>query len=240
MANITTIEAAARERAGKGAARATRRQGHIPGVIYGAKSTPTLIALDPRVVVREVTRGGWRSRLFEVKLGGESTRALMRDVQFHPVTDVPEHVDFQRLAPGEEVRVSIGVHFKGEGMSPGIKRGGVLNVVRHSVDCYVDPDHVPEFFTAELSALDINDAVRFSDLLGTEKVRPTITDRDFVIATVAPPTKMVEPTAEAAAAAAAATPAAGAATTPAAAGAATVPAAGAKAAAPAKASAAKK
>lgn len=231
MANVTTIEAAARERAGKGAARATRRQGNIPGVIYGAKSTPTLIALDPRAVVREVTRGGWRSRLFEVKLGGESTRALMRDVQFHPVTDKPEHVDFQRLAPGEQVRVAIAVHFKGEGISPGIKRGGVLNVVRHSVDCYVDPDHVPEFFEADLTALDINDAVRFSDLLGTAQVRPTITDRDFVIATVAPPTKMVEPTADAAAAAAAATPAAGAATTPAAPAAGA--AAGAKAAAPA-------
>ena len=226
MAIITTIEAAARERAGKGAARATRRQGQIPGVIYGAKATPALIALDPRNVMREVTRGGWRSRLFEVKVDGQTTRALMRDVQFHPVTDAPEHVDFQRLAPGEQVRVAIGVHFKGEGISPGIKRGGVLNIVRHAVDCYVDPENVPEFFEADLGALDINDAVRFSSLTGTAGVRPTITDRDFVIATVAPPTKIVEPTAEqaAAAAAGAAAPAAGAA----------VPAAGgAKPAAPA-------
>ncbi len=221
MAIITTIEAAARERAGKGAARATRRQGQIPGVIYGAKTTPTLIALDPRNVMREVTRGGWRSRLFEVTVGGQSTRALMRDVQFHPVTDAPEHVDFQRLAPGEKVRVAVAVHFKGEGISPGIKRGGVLNVVRHAVECYVDPENVPEFFEADLGALDINDAMRFSDLTGTAGVQPTITDRDFVIATVAPPTKMTEPTAEQAAAAAA--PVAGAA----------APAAGAKAAAPA-------
>ncbi len=223
MATITTIEAAARERAGKGAARATRRQGQIPGVIYGAKSTPMLIALDPRSVMREVTRGGWRSRLFEVAVGGQSTRALMRDVQFHPVTDAPEHVDFQRLAPGEKVRVAVAVHFKGEGVSPGIKRGGVLNVVRHAVECYVDPENVPEFFEAELGALDINDALRFSDLTGTAGVRPTITDRDFVIATVAPPTKMVEPTAEQPATATAAAPAATAA----------APAGGAKAAAPA-------
>ncbi|MDE2334814.1 MAG: 50S ribosomal protein L25/general stress protein Ctc [Rhodospirillales bacterium] len=229
MAIITTIEAAARERAGKGAARATRRQGQIPGVIYGAKSEPALIALDPRNVMREVIRGGWRSRLFEVRVGGQTTRALMRDVQFHPVTDVPEHVDFQRLAPGEKVRVAIGVHFKGDGVSPGIKRGGVLNIVRHSVDCYVDPEHVPEFFEADLGALDINDAVRFSNLTGTEGVRPTITDRDFVIATVAPPTKITEPTAEQAAAAGAAAPAAGAAA-PAAGGAkAASPAAAAKA-----------
>ncbi len=230
MASITTIEAAARERAGKGAARATRRQGSIPGVIYGAKSTPTLIALDPRLVIREVTRGGWRSRLFEVTIGGESTRALMREVQFHPVTDAPEHVDFQRLAPGEKVRVAVGVHFTGDGLSPGIKRGGVLNVVRHAVDCYVDPENVPEFFEADLAPLEINDAVRFSDLKGTAGVRPTITDRDFVIATVAPPTKMAEPTAEQAAAA----PAAGAAAP---AAGAKAPAAGAKAAAPAAAKA---
>lgn len=230
MAIITTIEAAARERAGKGAARATRRQGSIPGVIYGARSTPTLIALDPRLVSREVTRGGWRSRLFEVKVGDDTTRALMREVQFHPVTDAPEHVDFQRLAPGEKVRVAVAVHFTGDGISPGIKRGGVLNVVRHAVDCYVDPENVPEFFEADLAALDINDALRFSDLKGADGVRPTITDRDFVIATVASPTKMAEPTAEQAAAAApagVAAPAAGA----------KAPAAGAKAAAPAAAKA---
>ncbi len=227
MANFTTIEAAARERAGKGAARATRRQGHIPGVIYGAKATPMLIALDPRSVMREVTRGGWRSRIFEVTVDGNGTRALMRDVQFHPVTDQPEHVDFQRLAPGEKVRVAVAVHFKGDGISPGIKRGGVLNVVRHAVECYVDPENVPEFFEGDLGALDINDALRFSDLTGTAGVRPTITDRDFVIATVAPPTKMAEPTAEQAAAAAAVAPAAGAA----------APAGGAKAAAPAAAKA---
>jgi large subunit ribosomal protein L25 len=236
MASITTIEAAARERAGKGAARATRRLGQIPGVIYGAKSTPTLIALDPRTVMREVIRGGWRSRLFEVKLGGESTRVLMREVQLHPVTDAPEHVDFQRLAPGERVRVAVAVHFKGEGISPGIKRGGVLNVVRHAVECYVDPDQVPEFFEADLTVLDINDAVRFSNLIGTEGVRPTITDRDFVIATVAPPTKMAEPVAEQAAAAA---PAAAAAAAPAAGAKAAAPAAAAKAPA-AKAPAGKK
>ncbi len=231
MAIITTIEAAARERAGKGAARATRRQGSIPGVIYGARTTPTLIALDPRLVSREVTRGGWRSRLFEVKVGDEATRALMREVQFHPVTDAPEHVDFQRLAPGEKVRVAVAVHFTGDGISPGIKRGGVLNVVRHAVDCYVDPENVPEFFEADLALLDINDTLRFSDLKGVAGVRPTITDRDFVIATVAPPTKMAEPTAEQAVAAAptagAAAPAAGA----------KAPAAGAKAPAPAAAKA---
>lgn len=210
MANFVTIEAEARERAGKGAARATRRAGKVPAVIYGAKTAPTLIALDPRAVLRELHRGGWRSRLYEISVNGTPTRALMRDVQFHPVSDAPEHVDFQRLAPGEEIRVAVAVHFKNEGTSPGIKRGGMLNIVRHTVEVFCDPDRVPEYFEADLGPLDINDNVRWHDLTGTEGIRPVIADRDFVVATVAPPTKMAEP-AEAAAAAASAAPAKGAA-----------------------------
>ena len=208
MANYTTIEAEARARAGKGAARATRRGGKVPAVIYGAHQTPDLIALDPRLVYRELHHSGWRSRLFEVKVGETTSRVLIRDVQFHPVTDQPVHVDFQRLAPGEKIRVAVAVVFHNELTSPGLKRGGVLNVVRHSVECLVDPDNVPPHFDADLGALDINDTVRWSALSGTEGIRPTITDRDFVIATIAPPTKGAEPVAEAGAATAAAAPAA--------------------------------
>ncbi len=203
MANFTTIEAEVRERAGKGAARATRRAGKVPAVIYGAKQSPDLIALDPRAVMRELVRGGWRSRLYEVKVGDASTRALIRYVQFHPVTDAPEHVDFQRLAPGEQIRVAVRIVFQNELTCPGLKRGGVLNVVRHTVEVLADPDTVPEAFEADLGELDINDNVRFSDLKGTEGTKPTIADRDFVIATVAPPTKSAEAAAPAAAAAAA-------------------------------------
>jgi large subunit ribosomal protein L25 len=235
MANFVTIEAEARARAGKGAARATRRAGKVPAVIYGAKQTPTLIALEPKAVLAELKRGGWRSRLFELKLGGETTRALMRDVQFHPVTDVAEHVDFQRLAPGEQIRVSVAVHYTNDLTSPGLKKGGVLNVVRHTVEVWADPENVPGFFEADLGALDINDNIRWHDLKGTEGLRPTIADRDFVVATVAPPTRSAE-AAEPAAAAAPAAPAKGkAAAKPAAA----APAKGAPAAA-AKAPAAKK
>lgn len=202
MADITTIEAEARERAGKGAARATRRQGKVPAVIYGAKTAPTLIALDPKLVMRELHRGGWRSRLYEVKYGADSTRALIRDVQFHPVTDQPEHVDFQRLAPGEKMRVAVTVLFHNEATSVGLKRGGMLNVVRHTVECYVDPDNAPSHFDADLASLDINDNIRWSNLSGNEGIQPVITDRDFVVATVAPPTKMPDAPAEAGAAAA--------------------------------------
>ena len=206
MANYTTIEAEARERAGKGAARATRRAGKVPGVIYGANQTPDLIALDPRVVLKEITHSGWRSRLYEVKVGGETTRALFRAVQFHPVTDKPEHVDFQRLAPGEKIRVAVAVQFLNEATSPGLKRGGVLNVVRHAVECLVDPDHVPAHFDADLGTLDIGDNVRWHHLKGAEGITPTILGRDFVIATIAPPTKGAEPVADPNAPAAAAAP----------------------------------
>ena len=196
MANFVTIEAEARERAGKGAARATRRQGKVPGVIYGAKEAPTMISLDPKTVWRELHRGGWRSRLFELKVGDVTTRALMRDVQVHPVTDAPEHVDFQRLATGEKVRVAISVVFHNEAVSMGLKRGGMLNVVRHNVECYVDPDNVPAHFEADLGAMDINETVRWSNLTGTDGIRPTIGDRDFVIATIVPPIKSTEVAAE--------------------------------------------
>ena len=196
MANFVTIEAEARERAGKGAARASRRAGMVPAVIYGAKQTPTLIQLDPRIVVRELTRGGWKSRLYEINIAGAPARALMREVQFHPVSDKAIHVDFQRLAPGERIRVAVTVQFQNEATSPGLKKGGVLNVVRHSVEVLADPESVPDFFQADLAALDINDNVRFGDLQGTEGVSPVITGRDFVIATVAPPTKGAEPAAD--------------------------------------------
>jgi large subunit ribosomal protein L25 len=173
----------------------------VPAVIYGAKQTPTLIALEPRTVLKELHRGGWRSRLFEVSVDGQSTRALMRDVQFHPVTDVPEHVDFQRLAAGEKMRVAVAVHFTNEAVCPGLKKGGMLNVVRHSVEVFADPDNVPVHFDVDLSTLDIAQNVRWHDLKGTEGLKPASAEKDFVIATIAPPLKAPEAPAEAAPAA---------------------------------------
>jgi large subunit ribosomal protein L25 len=169
----------------------------VPGVIYGGKQEPNLIALEPRAVLRELHRAGWQSRLYELQTGAEPVRALIRAVQFHPVTDSPIHVDFQRLVPGERVKVQVPVHFENDGISPGLKRGGMLNVVRHAVEVYCDPDQIPDQFTADLGALDFNDAVRWNDLKGTENTRAVI-DRDFVVATVVPPTKMEEVAATAA------------------------------------------
>jgi large subunit ribosomal protein L25 len=198
MANVVTIEAEVRARSGKGAARATRRAGKVPAVIYGGKQEPNLIALDPRDVIRELHKAGWQSRLYQINAGAEPVRALIRGVQFHPVSDKPEHVDFQRLVAGQRIKVAVPVHFENDGISPGIKRGAVLNVVRHAVEVYCDADHIPEQFTADLGPLDFNDNVRWHDLRGTENVKAVI-DRDFVVATVVPPTK-IEVVAETAAA----------------------------------------
>jgi large subunit ribosomal protein L25 len=201
MANVVAIEAEARARAGKGAARATRRAGKVPAVIYGGHQDPSLIALDPRTVLRELQRPGWQSRLYEIDAAGAKVRALIRAVQYHPVSDKAQHVDFQRLAPGEPIRVAVPVHFENEGISPGLKRGGVLNVIRHTVEVYCDPEQIPERFTADLGTLDFNDNVRWHDLQGREGARALI-DRDFVVATVAPPTKVEVAAAEAVTAAA--------------------------------------
>ena len=203
MANVTTIEAEGRERAGKGAARATRRAGMVPAVIYGAKQPPTNCQLDPRIIMRELHRGGWRSRPYDVTVAGQPVRALMREVQFHPVSDRPIHVDFQRLAPGEKIRMAVALHFQGEGVSPGIKRGGLLNVVRHTVEVLADPDSLPEYFTVDISQMDINATVHWSDLNGTDGVQPIGAIEGVTLASITPPTVSAEaaPAAEAAAAA---------------------------------------
>jgi large subunit ribosomal protein L25 len=192
MVQTIRIEAEAREQAGKGAARATRKGGLVPAVIYGAKQEATLIALDPRDVMKELQKGSWQSHLYEVAVpGGRAERTLMRDVQFHPVTDRPLHVDFQRLAPGQLIRVRVPVQFANEGSCPGIKAGGVLNVVRREVEVLADPDKVPEGFEIDLGEAGIGDSLRWSavkDNFGTKAV----IDRDFVVATIAAPTVVDE------------------------------------------------
>jgi len=192
MVQTVRIEAVARERAGKGAARATRRQGLVPAVIYGAKQEATLVSLDPRDVMKELHKGGWQSHLYEVAVpAGATERTLMRDVQFHPVTDRPLHVDFQRLAAGQLIRVRVPVQFINDGICPGIKAGGVLNVVRREVEVLADPDNVPAAFEIDLAEAGIGDSLRWSAVKDTFGTRAVL-DRDFVVATIAAPTVQAE------------------------------------------------
>lgn len=187
MIQTIRIEAAARENAGKGAARATRRQGFVPGVVYGDKRAATLIQLDPRVIMKEMHKGAWQSHIYEVVVeGGPTEQALMKEVQFHPVTDRPVHIDFQRLAPGARIKIRVPVHFLNEATAPGIKAGGTLNVVRREVEVMAEPENVPSAFEIDLAAANIGDSLRWSavkDQFGTKAV---IT-RDFVVATIAAP-----------------------------------------------------
>jgi len=187
MVQTIRIEAAARERAGKGAARATRRGGSVPAVIYGAKQEATLLSLDPRDVMKELHKGGWQGHLYEVAVAGAApVRCLMRDVQFHPVSDQPLHVDFQRLAAGQKIRVRVPVVLLGEDVSPGIKAGGVANLVRRDLEVLSDPDRVPEGFEIDLSESEIGATLRWSDVKDHGGATPTIS-RDFVVLTLAPP-----------------------------------------------------
>jgi len=218
MVEIVKIEAEARERAGKGAARATRREGKVPGVIYGGRKEARLIALDPRLLLRELHKPGWRGHLFEVAAGGTTERCLMRDVQLHPVSDRPQHVDFQRLAAGQPIHVAVAVEFVNGDRSPGLKRGGVLNVIRHEIDLICTPETIPDKLTVDLAALDIGNSVHISAVALPDGVRPAIAERDFTICSVAAPTKMeVEAAPTESAAAATTTTAATPAATPAAA-----------------------
>jgi large subunit ribosomal protein L25 len=223
MTEIATLVAERRERAGKGTARSVRRKGYVPGVVYGGNAEPTLISLDIRTVVREAAREGFMARLYELDIQGTKERVLARDVQYHPVTDWPVHIDFLRVSAGTRIRIGIPVHFTDEDQSPGIKRGGVVNVVRHEIESYVPVDNIPPYVTVSLKGLDIGDSIHIRSVTLPEGMRPVIQDRDFTIASIAPPTTAEAEAPGAAAAAeaapAAAAPAAAAAKAPAAAGA---------------------
>jgi large subunit ribosomal protein L25 len=195
MSDIVELPAQSRERAGKGPARATRRTGHVPGVIYGAKTDPNLISVEERLLTKLLHQGGFFSTLFDVKVNGKAERVLARDVQFDPVSDKPVHIDFLRVSAATSVHVEVSVHFINEDKCPGIKGGGVLNVVRHEVELTCRADAIPQHIEVDLAGLDIGDGVHISMVKLPEGVHPTITDRDFTIATIAAPTVVREETA---------------------------------------------
>ncbi len=192
MAEYITIEALARERVGKGTARAARRAGQVPAIIYGNKETPLSLTIDRKALERELYRPGFFTRLMDVKLNGDMHRVLPRDLQLHPVTDAPIHVDFLRYSADRKITVEVPVTFLNEEECPGLKVGGVLNVVRHTVEVLCTADRIPEGFTLDLTGLEIGDSLHASAIVLPGQVEFTVTDRDFTIATIASPTIMVE------------------------------------------------
>jgi large subunit ribosomal protein L25 len=246
MPAVESIRAESRDRAGKGAARATRRAGRVPAVIYGDKKEPTLISLDPKELDRLVHKKAFFATLLDVEIAGAKHRVLPRDVQFDPVFDKALHADFQRVNKDAKIHVNVPVVVKNEHASPGIKRGGVLNLVRHEIEFLCDPDNIPQQIVVDITGLDIGGSVHISSVELPKGATPTSREANFTVVTIGAPSGLkaeLEAAAQAAAAAAAApvaaAPAAGAPGAPGAApagapAAGAAPAAGKAAAAPAK------
>jgi large subunit ribosomal protein L25 len=196
MSATKALKAEAREKAGKGAARALRREGKIPAVIYGGKKPPVGITLDRREMTLLLHAGGFKTTVFEIDAGGSKERVIPRDYQRDPVKDALLHIDFFRVSAKSVVHVEVPVHFVHEDKAPGLKRGGVLNIVRHTVEVTAGVDHLPDAIEVDLAGLQIGDIVHASAVKLPEGVAFTIEDRDFTIATIAAPTVVSEEMAE--------------------------------------------
>ncbi len=184
MVEIRELKVEPRAGVGKGAARAIRRKGLIPAVIYGDKKDPQPIAVDYRLLWKEVQTGAFLSTVYVLDVAGQKVQAIPRDIQFDPVRDQPLHVDFLRLAKGARVSVEVPVHFVNEALCPGLKRGGAMNVVRHEIELSCPATDIPEAIEIDISKLDIGDSLHISDVTLPENVTPAITDRDFTILTI--------------------------------------------------------
>jgi large subunit ribosomal protein L25 len=182
-----------RERTGKGGAREARRQGKVPGVLYGGDLAPVAINLRRNEVIKAINTGQFLASTATLIHDGKKQLVIPQDIQMHPVTDQPMHVDLYRVNEKQTISVEVAVHFKGEEVSPGIKRGGTLNVVRHAVELLVPAGNIPEYLEADVSKLDIGDNVKISDITLPGDAEPTITDRDFTIATIAGRVASAEP-----------------------------------------------
>ena len=187
MSENTLISADLRNRVGKGSARAARRAGKIPAVIYGDKKQPISIEIEARMMRKIINEPGIFSRLLDINVDNGKHTVLMRDIHFHPVTDDPMHFDFLRVSQSSTVSVSVGVEFINEAICPALKIGGVLNIVRYEVELNCLPTSIPEKIIVDLSEAKIGDSIHISAVELPEGVTPTITDRDFTIATLQSP-----------------------------------------------------
>ena len=228
MATVKEFKATARPVSGKGAARAERRAGRIPAVIYGDNKPPLAISVDDKELRLRIQAGRFLTTIFNIELDGQKHRVSPRDYHLDPVKDVPIHVDFFRLGEGATIRVSVPLHINGGDIAPGVKRGGTINIVTHTIELEAEADSIPQYLEADVSTLDIGSSLHITDIKLPKGVKTLARDADLTLVTIVPPSGYGEEAAPAAAAAAA--PAAGA----------KAPAAGAKAPAAAAAPAKKK
>ena len=190
MASNIELEAVARPGVGKGAARQARRDGFVPGVVYGGNEEPVAINVRQPVLLKQLKAGKFLSTLIKLTVDGKENTVICRGVQRDVVKDLPTHVDFLRLSERSRINLMIPVAFENEDVSPGIKRGGVLTVVRNEVELKVRAGNIPDELVVDMSTLDVNDVVRISDISLPDGATPTITDRDFIIANISAPSAL--------------------------------------------------
>jgi large subunit ribosomal protein L25 len=184
MADIE-LNVEVRKTVGSGGSRAARREGKVPGVLYGGPRGPVPIAVNSNAFNKALYTGKLLGHLVTLRHGAETQKVIAKDVQFHPVTDQPLHFDLYRVDEDQLIKIAVPVHFRNQDASPGLKRGGALNVARHEIELWVRADHIPEELVADLTGREIGDTVRISDIQLPEGAEPVITDRDFTVATVA-------------------------------------------------------
>lgn len=190
MSEQLTLTAETRDRAGKGASRELRKSGRVPAVVYGANQEPLSIHVEEKLLAKMLSTGHFMNSVVMIDAGGKTTRTLPKDVQFHPVTSRPVHVDFLRIGEHSKVTVAVPVRFVDEEESPGIKRGAVLNIVKHDVELSVDAAEIPDDIEISLKGLDVGDSIHISNVTLPKGATPTITDRDFTIATIVAPSAL--------------------------------------------------
>ncbi len=178
------LDVTVRENTGTGNAREARRQGMVPGVLYGGDEAPVAVSIKHNEVLKAINSGSFISSMIELSHDGKKQKVITKDIQFHPVTDMPIHVDFYRVTAKSIIEVEVSVNFSGEETSPGMKRGGALNVVRYAVEVKCPAGDIPDSIEVDISTLDIGDSVHISDVTLPKGVKPSITDRDFTIATI--------------------------------------------------------
>jgi len=199
MSEQLTLPAEARDRAGKGASRALRREGRVPAVVYGEKKEALSIHVEEKLLTKMLHTGHFMNSVVMVDVGGKPTRTLPKAVDFHPVTSRPIHVDFLRISEHTKVNVAVPMRFDNEEASPGLKRGGVLNVVVHELEIVCDAAHIPSEIHIPLDGLEIGDSIHISDVKLPEGTKAAIDDRDFTVATIVAPSAMKAEEEEAAA-----------------------------------------
>ncbi|MEE4205749.1 MAG: 50S ribosomal protein L25/general stress protein Ctc [Erythrobacter sp.] len=190
MSDALTLPAEARERAGKGASRALRREGRIPAVIYGGKDEPTPIHVEEKELVKQLGTGHFMNSIVQIEIGGKTVRTLPKDVALHPVTDRPIHADFLRLSKDSKVEVQVPVVFTNEEKAPGLKKGGVLNVVRHELELVCEADRIPSEIEIDVTGKEVGDSIHISEISLPAGSESAITDRDFTIATLVAPSAL--------------------------------------------------